>query len=185
MFSEWRGFLTPLEPQSRLGTKLLEIWLVCPQNGTAVLKGLTQNRRDANLVSKRRLFLYSWAVSFFAGIFTGTQFCFCSGQFSGEVWSPLSEEPPQKNRVTLYLSEKKILLHIICILVFIANSSSLLARFKKEKKKKQEKTPPSFQNSDIRTTWHPRQGYTGWGKKKKTGAALANMSESKTDHVRT
>ena len=32
--------LTPLEPQSRLGTKLLEIWLVCPQNGTAVLKGL-------------------------------------------------------------------------------------------------------------------------------------------------
>ena len=32
--------LTPLEPQSRLGTKLLEIWLVCSQNGTAVLKGL-------------------------------------------------------------------------------------------------------------------------------------------------
>ena len=32
--------LTPLEPQSRLGTKLLEIWLVCTQNGTTVLKGL-------------------------------------------------------------------------------------------------------------------------------------------------
>ena len=33
-------YLTPLEPQSRLGDKLLEIWAVCPQNGTAVLKGL-------------------------------------------------------------------------------------------------------------------------------------------------
>ena len=31
---------TPLEPQSRFGGKLLEIGLVCPQNGTAVLKGL-------------------------------------------------------------------------------------------------------------------------------------------------
>ena len=27
--------LTPLEPQSRFGDKLLEIWLVCSQNGTA------------------------------------------------------------------------------------------------------------------------------------------------------
>ena len=32
--------VTPLEPQSRFGDKLLEIWLVCPLNGTAVLKGL-------------------------------------------------------------------------------------------------------------------------------------------------
>ena len=32
--------LTPLEPQPRFGDKLLEIRLVCPQNGTAVLKGL-------------------------------------------------------------------------------------------------------------------------------------------------
>ena len=32
--------LTPLEPQSRFGDKLLEIWVFCPQNGTAVLKGL-------------------------------------------------------------------------------------------------------------------------------------------------
>ena len=32
--------LTPLEPQSRCGDKLLEIWVVCTQNGTAVLKGL-------------------------------------------------------------------------------------------------------------------------------------------------
>ena len=31
---------TPLEPQSRFGDKLLDIWMVCPQNGTAVLKGL-------------------------------------------------------------------------------------------------------------------------------------------------
>ena len=37
--------LTPLEPQSPLGTKLLEIWLVCPQNGTAVLKGLKYIKR--------------------------------------------------------------------------------------------------------------------------------------------
>ena len=35
--------LTPLGPQSRFGDKLLEICLVCPQNGTAVLKGLTVN----------------------------------------------------------------------------------------------------------------------------------------------
>ena len=33
--------LTPLEPQSRFRDKLLEIWVVCSQNGTAVLKGLT------------------------------------------------------------------------------------------------------------------------------------------------
>ena len=32
--------LTLLEPQSRFGDKILGIWLVCPQNGTAVLKGL-------------------------------------------------------------------------------------------------------------------------------------------------
>ena len=32
--------LTPLEPQSRFGDKLFEVWVVCPQNGTAVLKGL-------------------------------------------------------------------------------------------------------------------------------------------------
>ena len=34
--------LRPLEPQSRFGDKLLEIRVVCPQNGTAVLKGLRQ-----------------------------------------------------------------------------------------------------------------------------------------------
>ena len=32
--------MTLLGPQSRLEDKLLRIWLVCPQNGTAVLKGL-------------------------------------------------------------------------------------------------------------------------------------------------
>ena len=33
-------WLTLLAPQSHFGDKLLKIWLVCPQNGTAVLKGL-------------------------------------------------------------------------------------------------------------------------------------------------
>ena len=33
--------LTLLEPQSRFGDKLLEIWVDCPQNEAAVLKGLT------------------------------------------------------------------------------------------------------------------------------------------------
>ena len=32
--------LTPLEPQSRFGDTLLEIWVVCPQNETVALKGL-------------------------------------------------------------------------------------------------------------------------------------------------
>ena len=32
--------LTPSEPQSRFGDKLLGNGVVCPQNGTAVLKGL-------------------------------------------------------------------------------------------------------------------------------------------------
>ena len=30
---------TPLEPQSRFRDKILEIWVVCPQYGTAILKG--------------------------------------------------------------------------------------------------------------------------------------------------
>ena len=33
--------LTPLEPQSRCGDKPLKFQVVCPQNGTAVLEGLT------------------------------------------------------------------------------------------------------------------------------------------------
>ena len=33
--------LTLLEPQSRFGNKLLGIRVVCPQNGTAFLKGLS------------------------------------------------------------------------------------------------------------------------------------------------
>ena len=37
-----RAELTPLEPQSRFGGKLLEIRVVCPQHGTAVLKGLNE-----------------------------------------------------------------------------------------------------------------------------------------------
>ena len=35
-----RQHFNPLGLQPRLGDKLLKIWLVCPQNGTAVLKGL-------------------------------------------------------------------------------------------------------------------------------------------------
>ena len=35
--------LTPIVPQSRFGNKLLEISVVCPRNGTAVLKGLIDN----------------------------------------------------------------------------------------------------------------------------------------------
>ena len=33
-------FLTLLEPQSRFGDKPVKFQVVCPQNGTAVLKGL-------------------------------------------------------------------------------------------------------------------------------------------------
>ena len=35
-----RGGLTHLGPQPRFGDKLLEASVVCPQNGTAALKGL-------------------------------------------------------------------------------------------------------------------------------------------------
>ena len=42
--------LTPLEPQSRFGDKPLGFQVVCPQNGTAVLKGL----RGGRLEKKRR-----------------------------------------------------------------------------------------------------------------------------------
>ena len=41
--SERVEVLTPLESQFRFGGKLLEIGVVCPQNGTAVLKGLRQS----------------------------------------------------------------------------------------------------------------------------------------------
>ena len=36
--------LTHLEPQSRFGDKPVKFQVVCPQNGTAVLKGLTRGR---------------------------------------------------------------------------------------------------------------------------------------------
>ena len=36
--------LTHLEPQSRFRDNLLEIYVVCPQNGTAVLKGSRDHR---------------------------------------------------------------------------------------------------------------------------------------------
>ena len=37
-------FLTLLEPQPAFGDKLLKFQVVCPQNGTAVLKGLNPRR---------------------------------------------------------------------------------------------------------------------------------------------
>ena len=40
-FEIWRRVITPLGPQSRFGDEALEFHVVCPQNGTAVLKGLT------------------------------------------------------------------------------------------------------------------------------------------------
>ena len=72
-----RDALTPLEPQSRFGDKPLKFQVVCPQNGTAVLKGLN-DRGDTfplecflhgvvpqpktvgmpNFVSKKYLFVY-------------------------------------------------------------------------------------------------------------------------------
>ena len=36
--------VNPLEPQSRFGDKVLEIRADCPQNGTAVLKGLRERQ---------------------------------------------------------------------------------------------------------------------------------------------
>ena len=41
----WFPQLTLLEPQSRVGDKPLNFQVVCPHNGTAVLKGLTKNKR--------------------------------------------------------------------------------------------------------------------------------------------
>ena len=48
--------LTPLEPQSRFGDKPLKYQVVCPQNGTAVLKGL----RLSNCLPKRSLVDSGW-----------------------------------------------------------------------------------------------------------------------------
>ena len=41
--------LTLLEPQSRCGGKPLKLQVVCPQNGTAVLKGLKSSLKPAYL----------------------------------------------------------------------------------------------------------------------------------------
>ena len=38
--------LTLLEPQSRFGDKSLNFQIVCPQNGTGALKGLTHNKNS-------------------------------------------------------------------------------------------------------------------------------------------
>ena len=44
-------FLTLLEPQSRFGDKPLKFQVVCPQNGTAILKGLSSLSRKTGLQS--------------------------------------------------------------------------------------------------------------------------------------
>ena len=43
--------LTPLEPQSRFGNKTLEFQVICPQIGTAALKGLSSDIKVTILVS--------------------------------------------------------------------------------------------------------------------------------------
>ena len=42
--------LTPLETQSRFGGKPVKLYVICPQNGAAVLKGLIENK-NTNLKS--------------------------------------------------------------------------------------------------------------------------------------
>ena len=41
-----KAALTLLEPQSRFGSKPVKFQIVCPQNGTAVLKGLTSVKKQ-------------------------------------------------------------------------------------------------------------------------------------------
>ena len=57
---------TLLGPQSRFGDKLLGIWVVCPQNGTAVLKGLAgrsfKDRLDTNTQDQKVLTFQATAV---------------------------------------------------------------------------------------------------------------------------
>ena len=50
------GSLTLLEPQPRSGDKPVKFQVVLSPNGTAVLKGLTQNCRNANLVMENGVF---------------------------------------------------------------------------------------------------------------------------------
>ena len=50
-----RNSSTLLGPQSRFGDKLLQIWVVCPQNGTAVLKGL-EDRHQTTTTGDHRTY---------------------------------------------------------------------------------------------------------------------------------
>ena len=50
---------------------------------------LTRNRRNANLVSKKRTLSYTWAM----GLFTGMRVDFHCGQGSGRAWTFWGEEP--------------------------------------------------------------------------------------------
>ena len=52
MYSE-QGVSILLEPQSRFGDKPVKFQLVCPQNGTAVLKGLVNSRKRSGWPGER------------------------------------------------------------------------------------------------------------------------------------
>ena len=52
---------TLLEPQSRFGDKLLEIWVDCPQNEIAVLKGLTLGK----IVTRKGCVIFMWTLKTF------------------------------------------------------------------------------------------------------------------------
>ena len=52
MRGQWWNELIPLEPLSRFGDELLEIWVICPQSGTAVLKGLRRATNEYPLLPR-------------------------------------------------------------------------------------------------------------------------------------
>ena len=58
-FSWLIRMLTPLEPQSRFGDKPVKFEVVCPQNGTAVLKGLRLCAQTSPLFTRTRYSLSS------------------------------------------------------------------------------------------------------------------------------
>ena len=61
--SMYQNVLTLLEPQSRFGDKPVKLEVICPQNGTAVLKGLTPQVRF--FAFQRVLPTISWHPCFF------------------------------------------------------------------------------------------------------------------------
>ena len=70
------------------------------------------------ILIRKIIFLYSWAV-----VFIGMQLNFCRSQFSGEVWSSLSEElqkiqgePLSLNASLLYGNQRSLTEHLPAIL---------------------------------------------------------------------